>query len=58
MSIDFFMCICYNIYVIRKDMITMSRPKHFYLQLDTETCGDLDNPFVYDLGMAIKEGGN
>jgi hypothetical protein len=31
----------------------MSRPKHFYLQLDTETCGDLDNPFVYDLGMAI-----
>lgn len=31
----------------------MSRPKHFYLQLDTETCGDLDNPFIYDLGMAV-----
>lgn len=37
----------------RKDLITMSRPKHFYLQLDTETCGDLENPFVYDLGMVI-----
>lgn len=31
----------------------MSRPKHFYLQLDTETCGTLENPFVYDLGMAV-----
>ena len=33
----------------------MSRPKHFYLQLDTETCGDLENPFVYDLGMAVVD---
>lgn len=31
----------------------MSRPKHFYLQLDTETCGTLENPLVYDLGMAV-----
>ena len=31
----------------------MGRPKHYYLQLDTETCGDLDNPFIYDLGMAV-----
>ena len=31
----------------------MGIPKHFYLMVDTETCGDLENPYVYDLGMAI-----
>ena len=33
----------------------MGRRKHFYLQLDTETCGDLENPYVYDLGMAVVD---
>ena len=33
----------------------MSIPKHFYLMVDTETCGTLDNAYVYDLGMAIVD---
>ena len=31
----------------------MSIPKHYYLMVDTETCGGVDNPLVYDLGMAV-----
>lgn len=27
--------------------------KHFYLMIDTETAGGLDNPLVYDLGMQV-----
>ena len=27
--------------------------KHYYLMVDTETCGDLENPYVYDLGMQV-----
>lgn len=27
--------------------------KHFYLMIDTETAGDLENPLVYDLGMQV-----
>lgn len=33
----------------------MSIPKHFYLMVDTETCGTIDNAYVYDLGMAIVD---
>lgn len=33
----------------------MSIAKHFYLMVDTETCGDLENAYVYDLGMAIVD---
>ena len=29
--------------------------KHYYLMVDTETCGGLENPYVYDLGMAIVD---
>lgn len=29
--------------------------KHLYLTLDTETCGSLKNPLVYDLGIAIHD---
>lgn len=27
--------------------------RHFYLMIDTETAGGLDNPLVYDLGMQV-----
>jgi len=30
-------------------------PKHYYLMVDTETCGTLENGFVYDLGMAVVD---
>ena len=33
----------------------MGIPKHYYLMVDTETCGGLENPYVYDLGMAIVD---
>lgn len=33
----------------------MGIPKHYYLMVDTETCGDLEKPYVYDLGMAIVD---
>ena len=33
----------------------MSIQKHYYLMVDTETCGDLENAYVYDLGMAIVD---
>ena len=33
----------------------MGIPKHYYLMVDTETCGTLENGFVYDLGMAVVD---
>lgn len=33
----------------------MAIPKHYYLMVDTETCGSLENGFVYDLGMAVVD---
>jgi hypothetical protein len=33
----------------------MSIPKHYYLMIDTETCGTLEEPLVYDIGMAIVD---
>lgn len=33
----------------------MAIPKHYYLMVDTETCGTLENGFVYDLGMAVVD---
>lgn len=29
--------------------------RHFYLMIDTETAGGLDNPLVYDLGMQVVD---
>jgi DNA polymerase III epsilon subunit-like protein len=29
--------------------------KHYYLMVDTETCGTLENGYVYDLGMAVVD---
>ena len=29
--------------------------KHFYLTLDTETCGSLKQPLVYDIGFTIHD---
>lgn len=29
--------------------------KHYYLQLDTETCGSLESAYVYDLGMIVTD---
>ena len=31
----------------------MGIPKHYYLMIDTETCGTLENPLVYDFGIAV-----
>lgn len=29
--------------------------KHLYLMIDTETCGNLETPLVYDLGLAVVD---
>lgn len=29
--------------------------RHLYLMIDTETAGNLDNPIVYDLGLAVVD---
>lgn len=31
----------------------MCIPKHYYLMIDTETCGTLEQPLVYDFGIAV-----
>ena len=33
----------------------MDRRKSYYLTIDTETCNDMDNPLVYDIGGAIHD---
>ncbi len=33
----------------------MDRRKNYYLTLDTETCGNLGNPLVYDIGFTIHD---
>ncbi len=33
----------------------MDRRKTYYLTIDTETCNDMDNPIVYDIGGCIHD---
>ena len=33
----------------------VDRRKTYYLMIDTETCNNMDNPFVYDIGLAIVD---
>ena len=33
----------------------MDRRKSYYLTIDTETCNDMDNPIVYDIGGCIHD---
>ena len=33
----------------------MDRRKTYYLTIDTETCNDMDDPLVYDIGGAIHD---
>ena len=33
----------------------MDKRKSYYLTIDTETCNDMDCPFVYDIGGCIHD---
>ena len=33
----------------------MDKRKTYYLTIDTETCNDMDNPIVYDIGGCIHD---
>ena len=33
----------------------MDRRKNYYITIDTETCGSLGEPLVYDIGFTIHD---